>query len=323
MKQVRGLLALMFAVALGLSVGWPPPPAAAEVDVYTTPGQHHVNGRDWRTICKPYSQTERCFTHIFATQVTRVNGVFEARKGWYFNNLTYKAAPRKLWEGNPLAQNTSWTATDGRQWRTECDTAVTGRNGCRSWVKADKIDAYQSGGVWRYRWVNTWVFNNMVRFSTGSPTAGVPATSIVDPRLRACVTAELGVSNTATLSATQLASVDELICTYKGVTTLRGLPTFPNLTGLGLDGNQLTTLEGMPALPKLKGLGLYSNRLTTLQHIPSLPGLIGLNLAENSVSSVAPLTGFTGLRQLDLTGNPVSDVHLLDHLVDGGLMIDD
>lgn len=48
--------------------------SGAAVDVYTTPGTHHVNGRDWRTTCEPYSRTKRCTTLIRATQVTRSNG---------------------------------------------------------------------------------------------------------------------------------------------------------------------------------------------------------------------------------------------------------
>lgn len=136
----------------------------APVDVYTTPGTHHVNGRDWRTTCEPYSQTTRCETMIKATQVTQVNGRFVSKMDWTFNNLTYKESPRALWKGNPLGENKSWTAADGRKWRTECDTAATGRNGCRTYTQSRVIEAYQSGGKWNYRWATKWVFNNIVRF---------------------------------------------------------------------------------------------------------------------------------------------------------------
>ena len=144
--------------------GKPAPPAP--VDVYTTPGTHHVNGRDWRTTCEPYSQTTRCETKIKATQVTQVNGRFVSKMDWTFNNLTYKESPRALWKGNPLAKSKSWTAADGRKWRTECDTAVTGRNGCRSYTQSKVIEAYKNGGKWNYRWATKWVFNNLVRFSS-------------------------------------------------------------------------------------------------------------------------------------------------------------
>ena len=113
------------------------------------------------TVCEPYSATERCWTFIWATQIHQGSGSFVAVNGWAFNNLTYLAAPRSLWSGNPLAEPGGWTASDGRQWRTECETPTTGRNGCRSWAMAKVIEATGSG----YRQTSKWVFNNIVRFS--------------------------------------------------------------------------------------------------------------------------------------------------------------
>ncbi len=134
--------------------------------LYTTEGQHTVSGRAWRTTCEPYSQTRRCRTEIWATTVKRNGGGFDRREGWAFNNLTYVASPRALWAGNPLGTNSQWTAKDGRRWRTECDTAKTGKNGCRSytWTTTMSAAAKSSGG-YRFTTKNEWVFNNMVRFS--------------------------------------------------------------------------------------------------------------------------------------------------------------
>ena len=137
----------------------PTPPTG---DLYETPGFHNVNGRKWMTTCEPYSETVRCWTYIWGTKVHNSGGRFVQVNGWNFNNLTYVAAPRSLWKGNRLAYTNEWTATDGRQWRTECETAVSGRNGCRSWVKSDVIEYTGSG----YRQVTKFVFNNIVRFSS-------------------------------------------------------------------------------------------------------------------------------------------------------------
>lgn len=131
-------------------------------DFYQTPGFHEVNGRHWMTVCEPYSATQRCWTYIWGTQVHWSGGKFVKVNGWTFNNLTYVAAPRSLWEGNKLSYKNSWTAADGRHWRTDCETAQTGRNGCRSWVESDVIEYTGSG----YRYVTKWVFNNIVRFTS-------------------------------------------------------------------------------------------------------------------------------------------------------------
>lgn len=136
------------------------------VALYTTQGQHTVSGRAWRTSCEAYSQTKRCRTEIWATVVTTDGSRFDRREGWAFNNLTYVESPRALWSGNPLGETGEWTAKDGRRWRTECDTAVTGYNGCRSyaWTTTASATAKSSGG-YRFSTKSEWVLNNMVRFS--------------------------------------------------------------------------------------------------------------------------------------------------------------
>ncbi len=140
-----------------------PPPSGS---LYTTPGYHHVNGRDWYTTCEPYSITSRCTTNIWATQITYGNGEFVRHDGWVFNNLTYLPSPRTAWKENPLGHDGSWTAVDGRRWRTECDTPVTGGNGCRSWIEARVAErTLTPAGTWRYSVATRWVFNNIVLFS--------------------------------------------------------------------------------------------------------------------------------------------------------------
>ena len=145
----------------------PPTQPPATTDPYTTPGQHTINGRRWNTTCSKYSSTtERCRTDIWATTVTQQGSRFVVSNGWVFNNLTYKPSPRAQWKGNPLGTTGSWTATDGRRWRTECDTAATGRGGCRSYIWSTAIATYTtSSGARAYRWENAWRFNNIVRFS--------------------------------------------------------------------------------------------------------------------------------------------------------------
>ncbi|WP_185975677.1 prenyltransferase/squalene oxidase repeat-containing protein [Tessaracoccus rhinocerotis] len=136
-------------------------PATGGRDLYETPGFHTSGGRNWMTVCEPYSLTTRCWTYIWGTTVHEASGVFVPVNGWQFNNLTYVASPRSSWADNPLGHSGRWTAEDGRQWRTECDTAVTGKNGCRSYVQARVVQ--RTGDAYHYETLE--VFNNMVRFS--------------------------------------------------------------------------------------------------------------------------------------------------------------
>lgn len=134
------------------------------VNLYTTPGLHNYNGRQWNTNCGPYSQTTRCQTDIWSTQVKVINGKYTHVTGWNFNNLTYVASPRALWTGNPLGNTGTWTS-NGRQWRTECDTPATGQNGCRSYIWSRiVVPAAKGGGTYSYTSTWGWVFNNIVHF---------------------------------------------------------------------------------------------------------------------------------------------------------------
>lgn len=159
------------AVAVGASlVTATPTPAAADpgVNVYTTPGEHTVNGRQWRTACEKYTTTiHRCRAEIWATQIrARTGGGYEAVNGWAFNNLTYLPSGRALWQGNPLASDGTFTS-EGRRWRTSCGDDWTGPNACRSFIWATTVESYLDPvGNRRYRPVNQWLFNNIVQFGT-------------------------------------------------------------------------------------------------------------------------------------------------------------
>lgn len=138
------------------------------MEVYTIEGTRTVNGRQWRTSCEGYSATARCRTEIWATVISRTPaGSFQRTDGWAFNSLTYRWSERSLWSSNPLAAygrvggTTTWTSIEGRQWRTECDTASTGRGACRSYLYATVYSAVNGGFETR----NTWVFNNQVLFN--------------------------------------------------------------------------------------------------------------------------------------------------------------
>ena len=135
-----------------------------EQAVYVTPGYHKVNDRYWYTSCEMYSTTTvRCRTLIYASTVFQKSGQWYTQNAWVFNNLTYLPSPRAAWEGNPLGNKGEWTAKDGRKWRTDCDTAATGRGACRSYAQASTA-SLQKGKVVQKS--NVWTFNGIVKFET-------------------------------------------------------------------------------------------------------------------------------------------------------------
>ena len=80
------------------------------------------------------------------------------------NRLELMPMKRATWAGNPLASTGNFTSA-GRQWRTECDTATSGGNGCRSYLWTTTYAASKVNGQWKYTQLDQWVLNSMVRFS--------------------------------------------------------------------------------------------------------------------------------------------------------------
>ncbi|MBB1483003.1 C40 family peptidase [Tessaracoccus sp. MC1865] len=165
-RAIHLLVAAVMAVTLSVAYGGDA--QAAGGSVYTQPGHHLVNGRYWRTNCEMYSpEVVRCSTDIWATSVVNHQGRFVTHDGWVFNTLTYLPSDRASWGSNPLAQAGSWTGTDGRRWKTECDTAATGRGACRSYAVTTTIET----ATGTYTSAKAWVINNIVQFSTASVPA--------------------------------------------------------------------------------------------------------------------------------------------------------
>ncbi len=182
MPIFRRLLAVSAAAVVAMASGVLVAHADPTPSVYNTPGGQIVNGRLWNTTCEKYSSTVvRCRTDIWATTIQYRAGRYTDVTGWTFNNLSYLPSPRATWAGNKLAQNNPSWSSNGRTWKTECDTAATGRGGCRSYIWTKQISKVRGGHASKY----AWVFNNLVLFS--SPTvravSTVPAWIIDQSRL--------------------------------------------------------------------------------------------------------------------------------------------
>lgn len=143
-----------------------PAPTYTRTAPYTAQGTHEIAGRQWRTTCEPYSQTERCRAEIWASTVKRTGSTYAIERDWAFNNLTYLPFMKQSqWAHNPLGRPGTFKSADGAQWRTECNTATTGGNGCRSYRLSTVYSATpKAGGGYTFGQENTWVFNNIVMF---------------------------------------------------------------------------------------------------------------------------------------------------------------
>lgn len=272
------------AATVTASVAVTAPPAAADVDVYTTPDWHRINGRDWSTTCERYSSTiTRCRTNILAQTVVYSRGRYVATTGWVFNNLTYFGADRASWGSNPLGRTTYWSS-GGREWRTECDTPVTGRNGCRTYAKADVVSSKLNSRGQRIYFTlrGVWVFNNLVRFGTTPPVKPTPSPSPTAPV--GPYDARVGIDSQAVFAKSLVDWVNKA-----------RVDTGPEVN-YGTDG------KAIPYLPELDAEALRcaeSNVANgSLSH--SLPGCVAADgiYRENLASGVKGVSNASGTVQL-------------------------
>lgn len=324
--RARSLIVSILTVLTALSAIVAPQEAHADVDVYTTEGSHTINGREWRTTCQPYSAVQRCRTEILATVVKWENNKFVTTTDWAFNNLTYTPGPRSLWAQNPLGaygkvNGTAVWEEPGRQWRTECDTAVTGRGGCRTYATARVIEPFRtSSGATSHRWVTKWVFNSMVRFAAPVSAPPPPAkpvdplAAVVDPVLRECLRHAIDWHG-------GMAKVIDLVCVMDDITTLKGFPVLPNLTDLALNENRLTTLADLPPLPSLTRLTASGNQISTYAGLGKHPRLTVVNLSSNHLTTVDGYPPSPALRSIALSGNPIAGDVDLSRLISGSELV--
>ncbi len=188
-----------------------------------------------------------------------------------------------------------------------------------------------SGG----RFVGAFVGALLVVATLTTPAAATVA-DIPDDNFRACLNGYLGQAPDAEIEIEQLATLTQVTCNERDISSITGAEHLTGVTTLDLYGNQvedLSPLAGLTSLTTLSlwenevsdvgplaeltglgYLGLYSNNVSDVGPLARLTSLTELNLGDNQVSDVGPLAGLTSLTTLTLNGNQVSDVGPLARL---------
>ena len=138
-------------------------------------------------------------------------------------------------------------------------------------------------------------------------------TLLADPALAGCVASAVGGPADGQVSERELSGVTQLDCVGgsgagEQISTLTGIDSLPNLSGLSLGTNAISDLGPLAGLPELRSLAVTNNAVSDLGPLAGLPYLADLGLSGNRISDLTPLAGLTSLRHLGLTGNQISDL---------------
>ena len=135
-----------------------------------------------------------------------------------------------------------------------------------------------------------------------------------DPALRAAVAAALDKAPDATITDSELATLENLRARNRGIRTLSGLELATGLRSLDLGRNAISDLSALSALTGLQTLHLDVNDIHDVSPLAGLADLEALGLSHNTLSDIAPLAGLTSLGSLMLDHNRIRDLSPLANL---------
>ena len=163
---------------------------------------------------------------------------------------------------------------------------------------------------------------------------------IPDPNLRAAIAEALGKGDTTVVSITaeELATLDELVANDRSIRDLTGLEHAINALWFNFERNQISDLSPLAGLKNLSGLALADNQISDLSPLSGLINLGHLSIYFNpeitdlsplvdlknldyialigntEMSDISPLAGLVNLKHITIWGSPISDLSSLSGL---------
>ena len=150
-------------------------------------------------------------------------------------------------------------------------------------------------------------------------TERIPGESvhIPDPNLRAAVAEALGKSPNASITAEDMATLENIVANDAGISDLTGLQFATDLEIVELRDNSISDLSPFAGLTKIWLIGISGNQISDLSPLSGLINLRHLSIYNNpEITDLSPLKGLTNLDYLSLVGSgKISDLSALAGLI--------
>ena len=140
--------------------------------------------------------------------------------------------------------------------------------------------------------------------------------NIPDPKLRFAIEHELGKTEGATITQTDMLTLTRLDASKIGIQDITGIEFATNLTALYLNENEISDVSALIQLKELRTLWLYVNQISDIAALAQLTNLTSLSLSHNQLSDVSALADLKRLKTLWIDGNQISDIAALAQLTD-------
>ena len=168
-------------------------------------------------------------------------------------------------------------------------------------------------------------------------TTTAQTVNIPDANLRAAITAALGKTPGATITAEEMATLtrfeahdanirdltglayatnlEEIRCNNNLISDLLPLTDLVNLRVIELRNNAISDLSPIAGLISLEWLIFTHNSITDLSPVEGLINLVGLAVEDNLISDLSPISGLMKLERMWLHENPSMDLSPLEGLI--------
>ena len=144
-----------------------------------------------------------------------------------------------------------------------------------------------------------------------------PVFAIPDANLRTAIEDALGKASGAPITQAEMATLDSLAASGRGISDLTGLESATDLTWLYLASNNITNISVLAGLTNLTHLNLSDNSITDISPLSGLTNLTWLVLSDNNIRNISPLATAVLLAttvEIDLQRNPLNtastDIHI-------------
>lgn len=217
---------------------------------------------------------------------------------------------RSAFVGDPLHFEVSVTGgspgIQGYQWEKDgMDLMEIGRvNGTDSqYLSIESVEAGDAG-FYRVRVWDDWP----AVYSATAQLLVITNVAFADTNLEQAVRDELGIPD-APLTPGDLASLDSLDASYRGITSLAGLEAAANLQSLNLSGNPgLAAFAPLTYLAALDNLAVNDAGLDHLNWVGDLRSLTSLQVNANFLTDLTPLRALVNLASFSVTENQLTDI---------------
>lgn len=139
-----------------------------------------------------------------------------------------------------------------------------------------------------------------------------------------CVAQTLNIDfNTEVFDNIDLASIHDMDCSSRAISTLEGAQYMQDLVALQVDHNELSELSPLSQLAQLTSLTASDNHIVDLSALSTVTNLGILNVDSNGVNSLDPLAGLGNLTVVSASHNALQDINALSGMSLNVLRVND